>query len=82
MGSRTGFVDGRDEGAALPPKSVIRDYVEVILVCVIVMIFLRTFVAQQSEIPSSSCRTVICARPLTELCVDVPKASPTRRDSP
>ena len=54
MGSRTGFVDGRDQGAALPPKSAIRDYVEVILVCVIVMIFLRTFVAQQSEIPSSS----------------------------
>jgi signal peptidase I len=54
LGSRTGFVDGRDEGLAPPPKSAIRDYVEVILVCVIVLVFLRTFVVQQSEIPSGS----------------------------
>jgi signal peptidase I len=54
LGSRTGFVDGRAEGLAPPPKSAIRDYVEVILVCVIVLVFLRTFVVQQSEIPSGS----------------------------
>ena len=53
MGSRTGFVDGRTE-AAPPGRSVVREYAEVILVCVLAVIFLRAFVFQQSEIPSGS----------------------------
>lgn len=55
MGSRTGFDDGREripEGP--PPKGVIREYAETILVCVIFLIFTRAFVFQQSKIPSGS----------------------------
>jgi len=37
-----------------PPKGLIRDYVETILVCVIFVIFSRAFVFQQSKIPSGS----------------------------
>ena len=39
-----------------PPaqKAVLRDYVETILICVIFVIFSRTFVFQQSKIPSGS----------------------------
>jgi signal peptidase I len=53
VGSRTGFTDAR-EVAGAPRRSVLREYVEVILVCVIVVVFLRSFVFQQSEIPSGS----------------------------
>jgi len=54
LGSRTGFTDARDEGPTAPPRGVLREYAEVILVCVIVVVFLRGFVFQQSEIPSGS----------------------------
>jgi signal peptidase I len=54
VGSRTGFTDARDEGPVAPPRGIVREYVEVILVCVIVVVFLRSFVFQQSEIPSGS----------------------------
>lgn len=54
MGQRT----GSDQQAPPPysegPKSQIREYIETILVCVIVFIFLRGFVLQPSEIPSGS----------------------------
>ena len=40
--------------ASQPQKSVTRDYVETILVCVIFVIFSRAFVFQQSKIPSAS----------------------------
>jgi len=55
MGGRTGFSDGRETAAdPPPPKGLIRDYVETILVCVIFVIFSRAFVFQQSKIPSGS----------------------------
>jgi signal peptidase I len=40
--------------APVPRKSVVREYVETILICVLILLFPRTFVFQQSEIPSSS----------------------------
>lgn len=54
MGSRTGFTDEREMGPEAATRGVLREYVEVILVCVIVVVFLRSFVFQQSEIPSGS----------------------------
>jgi signal peptidase I len=55
VGGRTGFTDGRDqEVVSLPPKGVVRDYIETILVCVIFVIFSRAFAFQQSKIPSGS----------------------------
>jgi len=40
--------------AERPQKAVLRDYAEIILVCVIFVIFSRAFVFQQSKIPSGS----------------------------
>jgi signal peptidase I len=40
--------------AELQRKSIVRDYAETILVCVIFIIFSRAFVFQQSKIPSGS----------------------------
>jgi len=37
-----------------PPKGIIRDYFETIVTCVIFVIFARTFVFQQSKIPTGS----------------------------
>src|SRR4029450_13612652 len=37
-----------------PPKGIVRDYVETIITCVIFVIFARTFVFQQSKIPTGS----------------------------
>lgn len=55
MGSRTGYGDDRATAPeAPPPKGVLRDYVETILVCVIFVLFTRAFVFQQSKIPSGS----------------------------
>jgi signal peptidase I len=55
LGGRTGFGDGRAVAAKEPaPKGVLRDYIETIIVCVIFVIFSRTFVFQQSKIPSGS----------------------------
>ena len=55
MGSRTGFRDGRDETHKLPgDKGLVRECVELILVCVLIVIFLRGYVVQQSQIPSVS----------------------------
>jgi len=55
MGSRTGFTDDRaTAGDDLAARSVLREYAELILVCVIFVLFLRAFVFQQSEIPSAS----------------------------
>jgi signal peptidase I len=55
VGSRTGFGDAR--AIALPeppPKGVLRDYAETILICVIFVVFTRAFIFQQSKIPSGS----------------------------
>ena len=55
MGSRAGYGDDRATAPeAPPPKGVLRDYVETILVCVIFVLFTRAFVFQQSKIPSGS----------------------------
>ena len=54
MGSRTGYSDGREQDSKPYRKSVVRDYLETILVCVIFVIFTRGFVFQQSKIPSGS----------------------------
>jgi signal peptidase I len=59
MGSRTGFTDQREQAEPLQTKGVIREYVEVILVCVIFILFARHFVFQQSEIPSGSMEDTI-----------------------
>ncbi len=59
MGSRTGFTDEREEETPVPAKSVVREYIEVILVCVIFILFARHFVFQQSEIPSGSMEDTI-----------------------
>lgn len=55
MGSRTGY--GDDRATALPgppPKGIVRDYAETILICVIFVVFTRAFIFQQSKIPSGS----------------------------
>lgn len=54
MGGRTGKGDDGSAFEAPPPKGVIRDYFETIVVCVIFVIFTRAFVFQQSKIPSGS----------------------------
>ncbi len=55
LGGRTGHSDGRAVAdGEPPPKGVLRDYVETIIVCVIFVIFSRAFVFQQSKIPSGS----------------------------
>jgi len=54
LGSRTGYADDRSTRSAPPPKGILRDYAETILVCVIFVIFSRAFVFQQSKIPSGS----------------------------
>jgi signal peptidase I len=42
-----------------PQKSLLRDYMETILICVIFVIFSRAFVFQQSKIPSGSMRDTL-----------------------
>lgn len=55
MGSRTGFRNGREQAYELPgDKSLVRECAESILVCALIVIFLRGFVVQQSHIPSGS----------------------------
>jgi len=55
MGSRTGHDETHGTPSQdPPPKSVLREYAETILVCVIFLIFTRAFVFQQSKIPSGS----------------------------
>jgi signal peptidase I len=55
LGTRTGLPE---QASAHPwadrPKTQLREYVETIIVCVLVFVFLRGFVVQQSEIPSGS----------------------------
>jgi len=54
MDATTQAVPARDAGDATRAKSVTREYVETILICVIFVIFSRAFVFQQSKIPSGS----------------------------
>ncbi len=48
-----------DARPAVAPKSLVRDYLETILVCVIFVVFSRAFVFQQSKIPSGSMRDTL-----------------------
>ena len=60
MGSRTGLSDEQEpQPDELRRKGVVRDYTETILICVLVLIFVRTFVFQQSDIPSGSMEDTI-----------------------
>ena len=56
MGSRTGYGDDRAtvDFVEPPPKGIVRDYAETILICVIFVVFTRAFIFQQSKIPSGS----------------------------
>ncbi len=55
MGGRTGFANVKEMSREpIPPKGMLRDYLETILVCVIFVIFSRAFSFQQSKIPSGS----------------------------
>lgn len=54
MGNRTGFADDLAAAPIIPPKGVLRDYAETILICVIFVVFTRAFIFQQSKIPSGS----------------------------
>jgi signal peptidase I len=55
LGSRAGFGDDRATALpAPPPKGIVRDYAETILICVIFVVFTRAFIFQQSKIPSGS----------------------------
>lgn len=38
----------------IPPKGIVRDYAETILICLMFVIFTRAFIFQQSKIPSGS----------------------------
>lgn len=55
MGGRTG---GSATAETLyddsPPKGIVRDYAETILICLMFVIFTRAFIFQQSKIPSGS----------------------------
>jgi signal peptidase I len=54
VGNRAGFTDDRATARPIPPKGVLRDYAETILICVIFVVFTRAFIFQQSKIPSGS----------------------------
>ncbi len=56
MGSRTGFTDNRAQEAQPAPasKGVVRELLETILILSLFILFVRTFVFQQSDIPSAS----------------------------
>lgn len=61
MGGRTGFSDRREQASPLPPgpKNILREYLELILIFFVLFLFLRTFVFQQSEIPTGSMEDTI-----------------------
>jgi signal peptidase I len=44
----------RDSVDTAPPKSVVREYFETIVVCVLILVFARSFVFMQSKIPTES----------------------------
>jgi len=46
--------EAKETPAPAEPKPILRDYIETILICVIFVVFSRTFVFQQSKIPSGS----------------------------
>jgi len=79
VGTRTGFAD--DDPRWLdppPPKGVLREYAETILICVLIFVFLRGFVVQQSEIPSGSMEDTVL--PGDYILVDRFSYAPTSSD--
>jgi signal peptidase I len=40
--------------AAVPPRSVVREYFDTIVICVLVILFLQAFVVMRSKVPSGS----------------------------
>jgi signal peptidase I len=44
----------QDRTPGVPPRGVLREYLETILVCVLVLVFARTYVFMQSKIPTPS----------------------------
>jgi signal peptidase I len=54
VGNRTGVADDLAATSMIPPKGILRDYAETILICVIFVVFTRSFIFQQSKIPSGS----------------------------
>ena len=58
MGNRTGFADDLATAPLIPPKGILRDYAETILICVIFVVFTRAFIFQQSKIPSGRWKTL------------------------
>jgi signal peptidase I len=60
LGTRSGFTDARDrEPPLVAKKSLVRELLETVLLCVVFVLFLRAFVFQQSEIPSASMENTI-----------------------
>jgi signal peptidase I len=59
VGSRTGQSNDTETIGDPGSKNVVREYTELILVCVLFVIFMRAFVFQQSEIPSGSMEDTI-----------------------
>jgi len=60
MGTRTGIPD--DALRSTPevrPAGAVRDTVQTLLVCLVIVLFLRTFVVQQSDVPSGSMEDTI-----------------------
>ena len=53
-GSQSGRKEAQPDSTAGHTKSLLRDYTETILICVIFVVFSRAFVFQQSKIPSGS----------------------------
>jgi len=56
MGSRTGFTDARAQEVEPVPasKGAVRELLETLLILSVFILFVRTFVFQQSDIPSAS----------------------------
>jgi signal peptidase I len=55
VGSRTGHnTDSEVFAPEVRPKSILREYVETFLICIIFVLFARCFVCLQSEIPTGS----------------------------
>jgi signal peptidase I len=54
MAKPNGDSNDRPSGPALPPRGIVREYLETIVVCVLVLLFARGFVFMQSKIPTES----------------------------
>ncbi len=46
--------DAAPENGATPPKSIVREYAETIIVCVLIVVFAQGFVVMRSKVPTGS----------------------------